>query len=183
MNEVELIRAQLCIERQHAAAVARALSTVGSPTGDRLASLEAFRQASVEYLVWILTRFEEREVVFHDLLRSRFAADDPDRRAAESTLTRPGSSREALAKLETALGSSSDTDRAARWPDFLQFFDGSWSPRRDELDRLFARHAKVAQWRAVSAIDADSIFDERSRYERVRTTLPAGVDLSPTSGT
>ena len=182
MNEVELIRAQLCVERQHAAAVAEALSSVGSHTGDRLASLEAFRQASVEYLVWTLTRFEEREVFFHDLLRGRFAADDPDRRTAEASLARPGTSREALARLETALASSADADRAVRWPDFLQFFNGPWSTRRDELDRLFARQAKVAEWRAVSAIDADSIFDERSRYERVRTTLPAGVDLKPTSG-
>jgi hypothetical protein len=181
MNEVELIRAQLAVERQHAAAVAQALSSVGSHNGDRLAS-EAFRQASVDYLVWILTRFEEREVFFHDLLRGRFAADDPARRAAEASLARAGTSREALAKLETALRSSADADRAARWTDFLQFFDGPWSARRDELDGVFARQAKVAEWRAVSAIDADSIFDERNRYERVRTTLPAGVDLKPTSG-
>jgi hypothetical protein len=181
MNEVELIRAQLSVERQHAAAAAQALSTVGSDRGDRLASLEAFRQANVEYLVWILTRFEEREQVFHDLLRSRSVADDPERRTVEASLALPGTSREALAKLEAALGSGSDADRAARWPDFFGFFSGAWSARRDELDRLFARQAKVADWRAVSGIDADSIFEERSRYERVRRTLPDGVELSPTT--
>ncbi|MGH8209075.1 MAG: hypothetical protein ACREU6_05650 [Steroidobacteraceae bacterium] len=177
MNEVELIRAQLCVERQHTAAVSHALSAAGSQGADRLVSLEAFRQASVEYLAWILTRFEEREQVFHDLLRSRCTADNPSRRAAETTLALPGTSREALAKLETALSSSSDVD----WTAFLRFFSGAWSARRDELDRLFEQQAKIVDWRAVSGIDADSIFDERSRYARVRTALPTGIEMPPTT--
>jgi hypothetical protein len=217
MNEVELIRGQLTLERQHAAEVAKACASAlagAVPHGtERLASLEAFRQAGVEYLVWMLTRFEEREQVFHDLLRSRFPAEDPHRRAVETALALPGASREALAKLETALGSNVDSvgsavpagdflapaggsfapaggsfaDRSvagrsvARWTDFLRFFSGAWSARRDEIDRLFERQAKVADWRMVSAIDADSIVDERSRYARVKATLPAEVEMSPTA--
>jgi hypothetical protein len=186
MNEVELIREQLATERQHAADVARACATAlaagGSQGTERLASLGAFRQAGVEYLVWILTRFEEREQVFHDLLRNRFPAENPNRRAAEAALALPGTSREALVKLEAALGSIADADRgAARWTDFLRFFSGAWSARRDELDRLFERQAKVADWRAVSAIDADSIVDERGRYARVKATLPVGIEISPTA--
>jgi hypothetical protein len=181
MNEVELIRGQLAVERQHAADVARAcasaLTTGDSREGDRDASAEPFRQAAVEYLVWILTRFEEREQVFRDLLQSRFAADHPQRRAVETTLALAGTSREALTKLETALDSSpvAPSDSSARWTDFLRFFAGPWSARRDELDRLFEQQAKVADWRAVSGIDADSIFDERSRYARVKATQPAGL--------
>jgi hypothetical protein len=186
MNEVELIRGQLTVERQHAADVAKAaasaLAAAASLGTERLASLEAFRQAGVEYLVWILTRFEEREQVFHDLLRSRFPAEDPNRRAVEAALALPGTSREALAKLETALGPTADSDSTgARWTDFLRFFSGVWSARRDEIDRLFERQAKVADWRAVSDIDADSIVDERSRYARVKATLPAGIEMSPTA--
>ena len=53
MNEVELIRGQLTLERQHAAEVARAcvsaLAAAGSQGTERLASFEAFRQAGVEY--------------------------------------------------------------------------------------------------------------------------------------
>jgi len=205
MNEVELIRGQLTLEKQHAAEVARAcasaLAAAGSSGIERLASLEAFRQAGVEYLVWMLSRFEEREQVFHDLLRGRFPAEDPDRsaaegiprsaapgatwdnrRAVETALALPGTSREALAKLETALGVTVDSDSAAgRWTDFLRFFSGAWSARRDEIDRLFERQAKVADWRTVSDIDADSIVDERSRYARVKATLPDGIDMSPTA--
>ena len=186
MNEVELIRGQLILERQHAAEVAKdcasALAAAGSQGTERVASLEAFRQAGVEYLAWMLARFEEREQVFHDLLRSRFPTDDPNRRAVEAALALPGTSREALAKLETALRSSVDSGSTAdRWTDFLRFFSGAWSARRDEIDRLFERQAKVTDWRTVSDIDADSIVEERSRYASVKATLPAGIEMSPTA--
>ena len=234
MNEVELIRGQLTLERQHAAEVAKAcasaLEVAGSQGTERLASLEAFRQAGVEYLVWMLSRFEEREQVFHDLLRGRFPTEDPNRRAVEAALALQGTSREALAKLEAALGPTVDSgssaapagdsldnrsvapagdslapaggsfaDRSvagrsvapagdslagrsvARWSDFLRFFCGAWSARRDEIDRLFERQAKVTDWRTVSGIDADSIVDERTRYARVKATLPAGIEMSPTA--
>jgi hypothetical protein len=180
MNEVELIRRQLGLEKQHAAAAsqacASALSAASSQGPERLASVEAFRLASVEYLVWILSRFEERDQVFQDLLRSRLAADDPNRRTVEHALALPGTSREALAKLETALGASG-ADTATRWTDFLRFFSSAWSARREEIDRLFERQAKITDWRTVSAIDADSIVDERHRYARVKATLPDGIEI------
>ena len=172
MNEIELIRTQLRIERQHAEAAARACAS-------GLVSVEAFRAAGVEYLAWILTRFEEREQVFHDLIRKRFAADDPHRLAVEVTLASPGSSREVLAKLEAALGAGADTGTAAqRWSDFLNFFSRAWVTRRDEIDRLFQIQAKVTDWRTVSAIDADSIVAERARWARVEATMPTAPELS-----
>lgn len=179
MNEVELIRAQLSLERQHAFDVARALSAAGSRQGASPETWQNFRQSSVDYLVWILSRFEEREQTFRDLLHSRAGGDDSERRALESALDLPGTSREALTKLEAALGSGSRTEveRVGRWTDFEQFLSGVWSARRDALDRLFAQQAKVTDWRAVSGIDADSIFDERSRYAKVRAALPAGIEL------
>src|SRR5262245_40018869 len=134
MNEVELIRAQLSLERQHAHDVSSALSTAGSSSSG-LDSLQAFRQASVDYLVWILSRFEEREQTFHDLQRGRLGADDTERRAVEAALAMPGTSREALTKLESALGAG--TERASRWTEFQQFFADTWSTRRDALDKLF----------------------------------------------
>jgi hypothetical protein len=160
MNEVQLIRAQLTLERQHATEVARALA--------ELVAVESFRPIAVDYLAWVLSRFEERDQVFHDLLRSRFAAEDPNRRAAENALALPGSSREALTKLESALRGTN----AGTWQEFLHFFTGTWSTRRDEIDRLFERQAKVTDWRTVSDIDADSIVDERGRHARVNAARP-----------
>ncbi len=179
MNEVELIRAQLSLERRHASDVMRALSAAASRSGDDFASAQAFRQTGVDYLVWALSRFEEREQTFRDLLRGRTNTEDTERRAVESALALSGTSREALAKLETALGAISgpDTERLDRWTDFQQFFAGAWSARRDALDKLFAQQATVSDWRTVSRIDADSIYDERSRYARVRAALPAGIEL------
>ena len=183
MNEIELIRAQLSLERQHAADVSRACASAfaatNSCTGDRLASLEAFRHAGVDYLIYILTRFEEREQVLRELFHSRFA-EGLNREAADSALALTGSSREALAKLEIAMGSSSDADSAAHWTEFLRFFTDVWSPRRDELDKLFEQQAKVTDWRAVSGIDADSIYDERRRYAHMRAKLPAGIEMPAT---
>ncbi len=179
MNEVELIRAQLSLERQHAAAVVRALSTAAAQGQNRLANLDGFREVSVDYLAWVLSRFEEREQVFHDLVRARFSAESSDRRSAEAVFALSGTSREALAKLEAALRAT--TDQAARWADFLLYFDGAWSARRDALDKLLAQHARVTDWRAVSGIDADSVFDERQRYSKVRAALPEGLDLPATT--
>lgn len=173
MNEIELIRTQLSVEIQHATAVARAL------VASRPTSVAAFRATGVEYLAWILSRFDAREQVFHDLLRKRCAAEDPHRRHVEAALALPGSNREALAKLEAALGESSANEVAAhRWNEFLHFISGPWSTRRDEIDRLLRSHTKVTDWRTVSAIDADSIVDERNRWARVKATIPADAELS-----
>jgi hypothetical protein len=190
MNEVELIRAQLSVERQHAAEVSQAcvsaLWAAVSAGGESLAGLQPFRQASVEYLVWVLARFEERDQVFRDLVHSRFGVDDPARRTADEALSLAGSSRDVLAKFEAALASTTGSPAASsagtdpHWDEFLQFFSGAWSARRDQLDSLLEREATVADWRAVAAIDADSIFEERSRYARVRSTLPAGVEMPTT---
>jgi hypothetical protein len=187
MNEVELIRVQLSVERQHATEVSQAcvsaLWAAVSAGGESLAGLQPFRQASVEYLVWVLARFEERDQVFRDLVHSRFGVDDPTRRAVDKTLSLAGSSRDVLAKFEAALASTTGSAAASsagtdpHWDEFLQFFSGAWSARRDQLDSLLEREATVADWRAVAGIDADSIFEERSRYARVRATLPAGVEM------
>jgi hypothetical protein len=95
----------------------------------------------------------------------------------EAAFSLPGTSREALAKLETALGVNGATATTTAWTEFLHFFSSAWSARRDEIDRLFERQAKIADWRTVSDIDADSIVDERTRYARVKATLPAGTEV------
>ena len=177
MNEVDLIRAQLSLERQHAAAVSHALSAAAAQSGDRPPSVDAFREASVDYLAWALSRFEEREQVFLDLIRERPEING----GAEQVFALPGTSREALAKLEAALRAGSDALSAQLWADFLQFFDGAWRTRRDALDKLFAQHARITDWRTMSVIDADSIFDERKRYSRVRESLPIGIELPSTT--
>lgn len=180
MNEVELIRAQLLLERQHAAAVSYALAAAAAQ-GERFAAPSAFREASVDYLAWTLSRFEGREQILHDLVRNRFGAEEPLRNSFEAAFALPGSSRETLAKLQAVLHPAAPAAQSGSgWAEFLLFFDGVWSKRRDALDKLFAEQATVTDWRAVSSIDADSIFDERNRYARVRATLPENLELPAT---
>lgn len=55
---------------------------------------------------------------------------------------------------------------------FLSEFAQSSQAHFEKLDALLLRNAPVTEWRAVSRIDADSIFAERTRYARVKAALP-----------
>jgi hypothetical protein len=55
---------------------------------------------------------------------------------------------------------------------FLSDFDASSRAHFERSDALLTRNVPVTEWRAVSRIDADSIFAERTRYARVKATLP-----------
>jgi hypothetical protein len=56
-------------------------------------------------------------------------------------------------------------------PGFLSEFEASARAHFQKLDALLTRTVPVTGWRAVSRIDADSIFAERTRYARVKATL------------
>lgn len=176
MNEIQIIRDQLTRERQHSGAVANACAEAlvhaeaSAVTHD--SPLWKFRQACVDYLVRVLAWFEERDQRLTDLAHGRSGREDPRRGALEEALARPGRSREALERLAGACA------HASGWPEFAQFFNGMWSTRREALDALLAADARVADWRAVGGIDAESIFEERQIYARVKESLPPGVTLA-----
>jgi hypothetical protein len=56
--------------------------------------------------------------------------------------------------------------------DFLQAFTEAARVHFDKLDTLLGRNVPVTEWRALSQIDADSIFAERIRYARVKALIP-----------
>jgi hypothetical protein len=186
MDEIQLIRNQLAAERQHASAVANACAraleraATGELTGG--SQLAEFRQACVEYLVCVLAWFEERDQRLSDFAHAPLASEDPVRRALEAALARPGRSREALERLAKAVAAatagSAAGDLQGSWREFAQYFNGTWSARRDALDGLLAPSPRAADWRAIAGIDADSILEERQRYARVSATLPAGATLT-----
>ncbi len=186
MNEIQLIRAQLDLERSHAGEVAAAAAAcLGRATAAALASgtpLESFRQACVDYLVCVLAWFEERDRHLAALI-NQYGSEHPTRDALDAALARPGRSREALERLEAAFAGTPDATPApgARpaWTDFAQFFSGTWSTRRDALDALLAANSRASDWRLISGIDADTILEERSRYAQVLEMLPPGITLGP----
>jgi len=57
------------------------------------------------------------------------------------------------------------------WRAFLAAFTAHARKRFETLDELAARNPLVTEWRAVSRIDADSIFTERARYERFKAAV------------
>jgi len=186
MNELEIIRSQLNVEQTHAAEVANACAAAfgsdvpAAPTQ----ALGLFREACVSYLVRLLARFEERDQTLSELLAARQSR--PGEAAAASVqplavvIARPGTSREALSRLEAALAAGESPAARGSWQEFGRFFNSAWVPRRAALERAQAEHLDVAQWRTVCAIDADSILDERTRFARVVAQLPAGIELSRT---
>lgn len=186
MNETEIIRQQLATERQHASAVANACaSALGRAAPEALGGgspLVQFRQACVDYLVWDLARFEERDQRLAEVWHARLPSGHSARSAVDEALSRPGRSREALARLEAALAEplAPSPPRGAQksWQEFVQFFNTVWSARRDAIEALLARHAHIGDWRLVGGIDADSILEERRRYQRVSATLPPGASLA-----
>lgn len=57
-------------------------------------------------------------------------------------------------------------------PGFLGAFQEASRTHFEKLDARLVRNLPVTEWRALSRIDADSIFAERARYARVQATLP-----------
>jgi hypothetical protein len=187
MNELELLRSQLQAERQRAAEVAAACAASvqppktgmhGRPDSDEL------RKAGVEYLIFVLTRFEEREQMLVELYRARFADGDAIWRELQEITARAGTSREALVRLEAALAATAAAVTAAKgigeevrlpWQEFARFFSTAWTPRREALDILMARNTRAADWRAVAFVDADWLLEERARYSRFQSKASGGV--------
>lgn len=185
MNELEIIRSQLATEQAHASEVANACAeALGSVDAAHAApeTTSVFRDACVSYLVWVLARFEERDQTLSELLAARQSSGVTGEAAAgareiASLVGRSGTSREALARLESALAAVDPAAARVSWQEFARFFNSAWAPRRAALEDALARHLSVADWRAVCAIDADSILDERKRYARLAAELPAGIGL------
>ncbi len=185
MNELEIIRSQLAVEQSHAAEVANACAAAFGSTSTAASedAIALFREACVSYLVWVLARFEERDQTLSELLLSRQSqangAAAAGARQLGNLVSRSGTSREALARLESALAAGTSVAARASWQEFARFFNSSWASRRAALEGALAEHWSVADWRTVGAIDADSILDERRRFARVVAQLPAGIELAP----
>lgn len=173
MNELEIIRSQLAVEQAHAAEVANACAAPGTTA--------PFREACVSYLVWVLARFEERDQSLSELLVARQSPANgtaaANARHLGSLITRSGTSREALSRLEAALAAGEPQATGTGWQEFARFFNSTWGPRRTALEAALGEQLSVAEWRAVSAIDADSMLEERKRYAAVVAQLPPGMEL------
>ncbi len=174
MNEILLIRNQLAAERTHATAVVAAC-------GQSLSrEAPALRRACTDYLARVLASFEERDRRLTALCAQR-PDEDPLLRALREAPAATG----AVQRLHSALGGEPAADAAGaatRWREFARYFAAVWSVRRNVIEALLAPNTRVADWRALAGIDADSILEERDLYARVCAALPPGVELAEAEG-
>lgn len=175
MDEIELIREQLAIERARLISVlntcADALDGARRAAGDGT-TIAAFVSAGREYLEGVLAAFAERDRRLVSLCAG--LPESPERRALEQALAGAGDSAAALKMLATA-----STARREGWPELARYVSGAWSARREALDSWLAAHRRTRDWRAVAALDADSIVLERARFARLQSLRPAGLEVAP----
>jgi len=161
MNEIQLLREQLAAERRHVREVAAACAAAYrlAPVRPADAALGRLRRAGCEYLGCVLGWFEERDARLRAY--SATSCGDAGRRALEvlGTLAAEGEAR-------------------AGWEALCDLINGPWDGQRSASAALLDSLAHVADWRAVAAIDADSIYRERALYAQVRAALPPGVALA-----
>jgi len=155
MNEMQLMAAQLRLERSHALALARACA--GSSGGP-----PALREAAAAYLARILGWFQQRDARLVQLAQRR-AADEPGR-SLGAALAVPADSAAALALLAEQPGQG--------WQVLARFLEGPWSQRREALEQWLRAHARVADWRTVTGLTAEVILEERGLWSRAEPLLP-----------
>ncbi len=163
MNEIELLRAQLATERRHVSAVANACAAA-------TADAAALRTAGTDYLRCVLGWFAARDRRLGELLRARADMDEGTRRGLAAALSQPGASDVALGKLPAAEAAAAGA--AAAWQALAQFVGTAWGPRREALDALLGTLTRPADWRTIAGIDADSVLEERRRFEPLRVVAP-----------
>jgi len=182
VNELEFIRSQVSTERSHMAAVRSACAAALALAADPRPDID-FLAACAGYLIFSVGRFNAQDQAHCGLLRPRLPADAARDLATLDELEQTlGMSRKAIEPLATALGTlESGTGDAAEFTaalrTYLSFYSGVLAPRRHALRHLFDAHYGIADWRAASAVDADSILEERERYARVADLRPGGIAL------
>lgn len=173
MNEIQLLRDQFAAERRHVREVANACAAAchAEPRPAGGAALVALAEACKDYLECVLAWFDQRDARLGELCaRLPAGAADSEARGA---LELSGGGRGALDMLRAASTAHED------WAALARFVNGAWDTRRSAIEALLASSLRVTDWRAVGGIDADTIYQERALYSRVRAALPAGVELPP----
>jgi hypothetical protein len=156
MNETQILKAQLATERLHFAEVANACATA---LGNGSFATDCdFATACADYFAFAVTRF--------------------DAQPARDVAAKLEAARDGVPRATGAVGVGTAD---SLWREFLLVFAQESHKHFHALEGLRARNPLVTEWRAVSRIDADSIFAERARYGRVKATVPAGVALVASS--
>lgn len=182
MNEVEFLRNQLALEERHLEEV-RGACEAAIAAAIQQTRLDELCRAGARFLCVVGERSTLRDGAHCELLRARLAPEDEANRGIVAELEATVGSRRAAF---VALGAALEQRRADALPaaefvaacrEQLAALDAPRAKRPHMIAHLLDRHYGVADWRRASFVDADSILDERERYERVRSKLPRGIEL------
>jgi hypothetical protein len=180
VNDLEFIREQVRTERRHMAEVRQALGQALEADID-VGRLEAFCRVATQYLIFVVQRFNQQDGIHCDQLRPKVPADDTVMLNTLAQLVQTlARNRAAILKLAQALQLASTTQSStlpAACRTYLEFYRSELATQRNSLYPLMEQHYSHADWRRASLVDADSILEERERYQAVRQSLPAGIEL------
>lgn len=171
MDELALLREQLALERDHRSAVRNAARAALEARYDP-EHLQAFAVCALDYLLWSGSRGVEQDDSKLRLLRSR----TPSSAAIEHKLLdshAPFLEEPAKAVLQL----KAEGDPVERLRAYLALPESAHSSGRPLPDGALERYLRIEDWRELAGIDADSILEERERFERLRAALPGGVSL------
>ncbi len=173
MNEAEFLQRQIALEERH---LERLLEDLTLALGARFAPpiIEPFCEAASEYLEFALSRRLQRVRKLAALLSTRATTDNG------AMAARAQESRRIVSHLEQAAAAASSAAAAAtshvlRCRKLLDLYSSSLLSGDATLTASLAAQLEIEDWRALAAVDADSILKERSRYAAVAATAPPGV--------
>lgn len=171
MDELALLREQLALERDHRGAVRHAARAALEARYDP-EHLQLFAVCALEYLLWSGSRGVAQDGSRLRLLKARTASSGTsDHALLDSHATTLDEPTRAVVLLKAA------GDPVERLRAYLALPESAHLSGRPLPDGALERYLRIEDWRELAGIDADSILEERERFERLRRALPGGVSL------
>lgn len=187
MNEIDYLRRQARLERDHLLEVRAALSLrlSGSDPDD----IDQGALAAAPYLLYALQRLADRDALHCERLRARLATAPGTAPADRARISEAladwrrtlADVRDACTRFEAAFRQrATGLLETSRWVDACREFDSrletTMSRRPASLETWLDAHYTLVDWRSAALVDAEAVLEERRLYS---TALAA---LSPSTG-
>lgn len=171
MDELALLREQLALERDHRSAVRHAARAALEARYDP-EHLQLFAACALDYLLWSGSRGVAQDGSKLRLLKARtpssVSSDHALLDSHASTLDEPA---------RAVLQLKATGDPVERLRAYLALPESAQVSGRPLPDGALEHYLRIEDWRELAGIDADSILEERERFECLRRALPGGVSL------
>lgn len=182
MNEIDYLRHQVHLERDHLLEVRAALSVrlSGSDPDD----IDQGTLAAAPYLLYALQRLADRDALHCERLRARLATAPGAPRADWARISEAlaewrrtlADLRDACTRFEAAFRQhSTGLLETSRWVDACREFDSrletTMARRPTSLETWLDAYYTLADWRSAALVDAEAVLEERSMYSTALAAL------------